>query len=226
TVSAGTPTASNGNKTFTYSLSGLTVSTGYATCVTTGAKDVAGNALASSYTATWTTGVGGQNFAIQDGGFEAGTDGVQPTGWTGVVGATVSSAEARTGTKSLLFTSNPGGNSTAFDIPNSLKNVRGGNTKFVFWIKGTADKALVFTFNGTNTGQRRCGPITTSDVTASNSSAYGGPTGEINTAGAWRKCTIDLTSIITDFDAANPIRLRVGSSGNYNVYLDDFEFEP
>lgn len=210
--------------TVTMTTAAQTGGTSYKVCVTNVTRNSDGLTLTTS-SATF-TGTAAIVAAITDHSFEAGTVGAAPASWTSVVGATVSSAQARSGTKSLLLSSNPGSNSTAFDIPNSLKVARGANTKLAFWIYGTADKALVFTFNGTNTGQRRCGPITTSDVTATNSSAYGGPTGEINTSSAWRKCTIDFSAITTDYDAANPIRLRVGSAGNYNVYLDDFSYEP
>lgn len=54
-VSVGIPTPSNGNKTFEYALTGLTNSTTYVSCVTTGAKDLAGNSLPAPANAAWDT---------------------------------------------------------------------------------------------------------------------------------------------------------------------------
>lgn len=55
TVSAGSPAATVGNTVYTYALTGLKPSTVYAHCVTTAATDVALNALASAFSATFTT---------------------------------------------------------------------------------------------------------------------------------------------------------------------------
>lgn len=53
-VSTGSPSTAD-NITFSYSISGLTANTTYATCVTTGAQSSGGTPLGSAYTATWTT---------------------------------------------------------------------------------------------------------------------------------------------------------------------------
>lgn len=163
--------------------------------------------------------------------------------------------EFHAGTKSFHISGTPSGNGYCFTTLSNMKP-RGTYTKLTFWMKGTATgkgfsinlggnpAAVNKVYNGAYVFNASAGGNTAADtgeITAAKtipvapledpySNGYLGRvnnyTGSISLP-AWTKITLDLTGCTGGSEMTNfPLSFKVGKSGVYDVYLDDFKYEP
>ncbi|MFO1481612.1 MAG: lamin tail domain-containing protein, partial [Turneriella sp.] len=187
TVSTGSPAASGGNATFTYSLTNLKPSTVYAHCVTTAATDAATspNALAADYSATWTTG------AL-----------TEPTGVTATAGNT---------TVSIAFT--VGNGNGGVKIVSATGSAPADCSGTAIYTGSTSPYVHTTLLNGTQYFYRVCSTHNSGAYLSAGVTASATPTDAFNVNSA--ASTGNTTATVT-FSAA-PVTSEAQTAGNYKI---------
>jgi hypothetical protein len=236
-------TNSNGQKTFTLTLTGGQLVDGnqYTTCVTTAVQNTSSLALATAASATWRASSLTSSFAT----FESWATANQPTGW--VYGTPPSGGSGAGGTAASNITqdtTSPVEGTKAANI-NSPATTGNGNV-LSYATTGTPLAGncprIGFRLRGTTTGRTLAFQLQSAGGTAANYCNVGNdqlalnfaaatviePASasytltDINTGGNWMSAVCRIDNLAGG--AMDTFRIRVGNPAAYNISIDDIQF--
>jgi hypothetical protein len=171
-------------------------------------------AVVCTVQSSWFVAGGDMESAIED------SSGFKPSPATGYVLASDSPQNVRSGLRSLHISGTPSSNGYVFASQNSCMP-KGGFSKIVFYLKGFVSGKSLSVNVYTDSSSYRCfnlGKVSESKtVLSAGSNSY---TGAVSLTG-WTKISLDVADMVP----AGRIAFKCGSSGNYDLYLDDIEYE-
>ncbi len=237
-------TNSNGQKTFTLTLTGGQITDGaqYTTCVTTAIQNTSNIALASAQSATWLGSTASSKFAD----FESWATANQPTGWvdgtppsggSGAPGTTATNITQDTmtpveGTRGANFNSpTVTGNGNILSYATTGSALAGSCSRIGLYLRGTSTGGRSISIqlqsagstaaNYCNIGNDQLAASFSAATTIEPASAQYNLS-DINTGGAWRAAVCRIDNLAGG--AMDTFRIRVGNGGGYNITVDAIEF--